>query len=71
MLNGIKSTNYLSFIITISIIWITTQILTNVLKTVMAVLRLALIPLVATPVPVAQAITWQGTDMNAMVNTLN
>ena len=43
----------------------------NVLKTVMAVLRHARTLLVATPVPVAQAIAWQGTDMDVMVNTLN
>ena len=47
------------------------QILMNVLKTVMAVLRRVLIQLEATPAPVAQAIAWQVIDVDVMVNTTN
>ena len=47
------------------------QILMNVLKTVMAVLRHVLIRLEATPAPVTQAIAWQVIDMDVMVKTTN
>ena len=49
----------------------TMQILMNVLKTAMSVLRHVLIHLEATPAPVAWAIAWQVIDMDVMVNTSN
>ena len=45
------------------------QILMNVLKTVMAVLRHVLTQLAATLAPVVQASAWQVIDVDAMVNT--
>ena len=56
---------------TILIVVIDTQILMNVLKTVMAVLRHVLTQLAATLAPVVQASVWQVIGVDVMVNTLN
>ena len=56
---------------TILTIVINTQILMNVLKTVMVVLRHVLTQLAATLAPVVQASAWQVIDIDVMVNTLN